>query len=350
MNQFQYFKRATGVIILFLVLNTCEKSEPRQIKIETGNMISFTSSSVTFEGSMLDLGEGITTYGHMLSTDSSYTSDVKESTFNNPTEIGPYTSTIANLIPETQYYVRAYATGTEVTVYGISVPCIIHETGTFVDGRDNHEYGWVKIGDQIWMKENLAYLPIVGPLDSISDDSPCYYVAEYEGSSVDQARATENYSTYGVLYNWPAAMNGEKSSEKVPSGVRGVCPVGWHLPSYMEWIVLIYEAGGREHAAHNLRETGYSHWKYSSISNCIESTNNTGFTALPGDNGMYWYYQNIASSGKIDGTRAFWWTATENGAHDFTTAEMIKIGSCYDGIDLIDYLKNYCFSVRCIKD
>lgn len=350
MKQFQFFKRITVFIILFLILNTCEKSEPRLTKIDTGNMISFTSSSVTFEGSILDLGEGITNYGHMLSTDSSYTSDVKESTFNNPTEIGPYTSTIANLIPETQYYVKAYATGTEGIIYGISVPCIIHETGTFVDSRDNHEYGWVKIGDQIWMKENLAYLPIVGPLDSISAYSPCYYVAEYEGGSVDLAKETENYSTYGVLYNWPAAMNGEASSEKVPSGVRGVCPVGWHMPSYMEWLVLIYEAGGREHAAHNLRETGYSHWKYWYSPYCVESTNNTGFTALPGGSGMYWYSQNIAPYGKIQGTEGFWWTATENGAHDFTTAEMIKIVGCYDDIRFGDYLKEFCFSVRCVKD
>lgn len=47
-----------------------------------------------------------------------------------------------------------------------------------------------------------------------------------------------NCTTYGRLYTWDAAMNGEESSNNVPSGVQGVCPPGWLLPGYEEWKTL----------------------------------------------------------------------------------------------------------------
>jgi hypothetical protein len=40
-------------------------------------------------------------------------------------------------------------------------------SGTFTDERDGREYKWVKIGDQIWMAENLAYVPYVCAPDSL---------------------------------------------------------------------------------------------------------------------------------------------------------------------------------------
>lgn len=51
-------------------------------------------------------------------------------------------------------------------------------------------------------------------------------------------KATDNYVAYGVLYNWPAAMAGSAGSTANPSGVQGVCPVDWHLPSNAEWTEL----------------------------------------------------------------------------------------------------------------
>jgi uncharacterized protein (TIGR02145 family) len=49
----------------------------------------------------------------------------------------------------------------------------------------------------------------------------CY---DYNGTSVTDAKATDNYKTYGVLYNWPAA--------------KAACPPGWHLPTDAEWTAL----------------------------------------------------------------------------------------------------------------
>ena len=46
-------------------------------------------------------------------------------------------------------------------------------------------------------------------------------------------------ATYGALYTWAAAMHGAASSEAVPSGIQGVCPSGWHLPSNNEFTILV---------------------------------------------------------------------------------------------------------------
>ena len=97
--------------------------------------------------------------------------------------------------------------------------------GIFTDTRDGHIYRWVRIGNQIWMHENLSYLPSVSPSSSGSDMIPHYYVYGYEGSSVSEAQATENYKAYGVLYNHGAIR------------IDG-CPPGWHLPSDTEWKTL----------------------------------------------------------------------------------------------------------------
>ena len=105
----------------------------------------------------------------------------------------------------------------------------------FYDIRDNTHYNVVKIGNQFWMAENLKYLPSVVGVTTASDSIPYCYVYGYNGTSVAAAKATSNYNTYGVLYNWQAAMAGSSSSSANPSGVQAVCPSGWHLPSDAEW-------------------------------------------------------------------------------------------------------------------
>jgi uncharacterized protein (TIGR02145 family) len=91
----------------------------------------------------------------------------------------------------------------------------------FTDPRDGHMYHYVQIGDQTWMAENLAYLPTVDPVDRLSGSEPRYYVLNYTGEDVGEARNQETFVKHGVLYNWPAALTAP--------------PEGWHLPSHMEW-------------------------------------------------------------------------------------------------------------------
>lgn len=99
----------------------------------------------------------------------------------------------------------------------------LKKTGLFTDPRDGQTYRWIEIEGQIWMMENLRYLPSVGSLPRVSRTRPQYNVYGYRGTSVSEAKATDNYKIYGVLYNWPAAMKGD--------GMRDACPPGWHLPT-----------------------------------------------------------------------------------------------------------------------
>jgi uncharacterized protein (TIGR02145 family) len=131
---------------------------------------------------------------------------------------------------------------------------------------EGNTYKTVKIGTQIWMSENLAYLPIVCPLTNIYSPSPRYYVYGYSGTSVEAAKTFVNYTTYGVLYNWAASLTS--------------CPKGWHLPSNTEWMDLSIYLGGESAAEGKMKETGTTHWLYPNT----DATNESGFSGLPGGN------------------------------------------------------------------
>ena len=207
----------------------------------------------------------------------------------------------------------------------------------FTDTRDNNHYNAIKIGNQIWMAENLAYLPsVVGP-GTGSQTTPYYYVYGYDGTVVADAKATTNYATYGVLYNWTAAMASSASSSANPSGVQGVCPDGWHLPSDAEWTELTDYLGGTSVAGSKLKEIGTTHWNSPNTS----ATNETGFTALPGGNRLSnGTFNNIGNYGN-------WWSATEHGTNIAWYRYMYYDGS-YVGRNY--YLKELGFSVRCVRD
>ncbi len=194
-----------------------------------------------------------------------------------------FTMEISDLTPGTKYYYKAFAINEEGTVgYGQQKVFTTVEEGLifgyFTDVRDNNTYGMINIGSQVWMAENLKYLPaVVGPATG-SETEPYYYVYGYDGTDVAEAKATDNYQTYGVLYNWTAAMAGAGSTNNNPSGVQGVCPTGWHLPSYAEWQQLASFLGGGSVAGGKLKEEGFAHW----LEPNTGATNETGFTALPG--------------------------------------------------------------------
>ena len=236
--------------------------------------------------------------------------------------------------------VGQYNVNTEVDSVIFYKPTIEETTsGTFIDSRDGNEYNWVQIGDQVWMAENLAYLPSVNMVADGSEDAAgsYYYVYGYDGTNVADAKATDNYATYGVLYNWTAAMDGEASSTTNPSGIQGVCPAGWHLPSEAEWTELTNYLGGTSVAGGKLKETGTTHWNTPNTG----ATNETGFTALPGGyrftNGSFYNIGNLGN----------WWSATElNAAYAWNR---YMYGS-YSDVHRDYFNKEVGFSVRCVRD
>lgn len=238
------------------------------------------------------------------------------------------------------------------------VKALAGENPMFTDPRDNREYKTVKIGNQIWMAENLAYLPSVSPHSEESYTEPYYYVYGYEGTSVSEAKATDNYNTYGVLYNWPAAMNGATSSNTNPSGVQGICPTGWHLPSDAEWTELSnylinngYNYDGTttgNKIAKALAAT--TNWVASSYLGTatfgmpgydLLSNNSSGFSGLPGG-----YRVNNGSFYDI-GIGGHGWSCTENTAD---TAWLMSLYYHYTSFVRNEFNKAYGFSVRCVRD
>lgn len=248
---------------------------------------------------------------------------------------GSFTSILTGLESKTTYYVRAYATNSSGTGYGATI--VFTTIQGLFDTRDGNAYKTVNIGAQEWMAENLRYLPQVAPPTNGSASAPFYYVYGYIGDNVDEAKASSKYPTYGVLYNWPAAMAGAESSDLNPSGVQGACPAGWHIPSQSEWLQLIDYLGGMDVAGGMLKETGTANW----ASPNTGATNETGFTGLPGG------YRFTDGSFYSMTAYANWWAATEaspGGAFDyFTSYNNSKVGQ--QAVN-----KTVGLSVRCIKD
>jgi uncharacterized protein (TIGR02145 family) len=132
-------------------------------------------------------------------------------------------------------------------------------------------------------------------------------------------------------------MGGESSSASNPSGIQGVCPTGWHLPSDAEWTELTYYLGGTSDAGGKLKETGTTHW----ASPNTGATNETGFTALPGGTR---YLDGAFYSVGISGS---WWSTTE---FDTNYAYYRGAGNDYSYVLISNNPKELGFSVRCIKD
>lgn len=245
--------------------------------------------------------------------------------------IGSFVSILTDLAPGTSYFVRAYATSSQGTAYGSAFNFQTLAEDEFRDVRDGSIYKTVSIGDQTWMAENLRYLPIVNSPLLLSTSEAFYYVYGYSGSNLDQAVLNSNYQTYGTLYNWTAAMNGQPQSTSNPSGVQGICPDGWHLPSAAEWEQLSAFLGGPGIAG-KLKEAGNEHWTPPNL----QATNESGFTGLPGgvldQNGTF---SNLGSEGVWWATRsdapalAFYFRLRSNGVfEDYSFTFNKSTGAC----------------------
>lgn len=198
--------------------------------------------------------------------------------------------------------------------------------GLMIDSRDGKEYNWVKIGDQVWMQENLAWLPSVTDPLTGSNTTPLYYVYNYDGHVVSEAKGSSNYNEYGVLYNFAAAQS--------------ACPEGWHLPTEFEWTELSDFLGGELVAGGKMKETGYAHW----LNPNSGADNSSGFTGLPaGDvnHNAPWlgfYYL---------GETAFFWSAT---SFDDNQGYNRVLKHFETSLISEPWGKFYGFSVRCIRN
>lgn len=202
-----------------------------------------------------------------------------------------------------------------------------------MDSRDNHEYKWVTIGTQTWMAENLNYDC------NVEEDLGCFC---YEGKE-------ENCQTYGRMYNYFNASLREKAPkyEEIPSGVKGNCPEGWHMPSNSEWDVLELYIGGESKVelAHKLKAKKL--WDEVSIG-VLEpypgmGKDSYGFSVFGGGYGSA---SNVESSYRKGEATCFWTTTAAGGGR----AYMKSIEN--DDKQMANIWESFAVScyLRCVKD
>jgi len=178
---------------------------------------------------------------------------------------------------------------------GLSVLCIQNPpirkiSRTFTDTRDNKQYNVIKIGNIMWMANNLNYN---------AKGSFCYN------------NKPENCNKYGRLYDWDVAQT--------------VCPSPWRLSSNDDWQNLIEGSGGD--VARKLKSKEWGGW------------DNYGFTALPGGFTKAQGFAEITEKG-------YWWTSDANGPY----GKYKYISTDRDNVAHSEYSKSMGLSVRCVQD
>ena len=206
--------------------------------------------------------------------------------------------------------------------------------GYYTDPRDGYTYKTIKIGNQIWLAENLRYLPRIGK---------GYYVYDYHGNDVSEAKETQNYKDFGVLYNMSAAQE--------------ACPVGWHIPSDVEWKELDKYLGLPDFSEEGMPlDIGFYYYRGDPGSHIVAKPSNLinnkpeeyGFNASLGG----WRYEHGGFDRLNIATK--WWSNSYRSLHDAYCYGRYYINRtmCYDeyGIEYRLCSEEFCISLRCIKD
>ncbi|MGD9329023.1 MAG: fibrobacter succinogenes major paralogous domain-containing protein [Cyclobacteriaceae bacterium] len=176
--------------------------------------------------------------------------------------------------------------------------------GPFMDHRDGKIYNSIKIGDQLWMAENLNY-----------DAGNGSYVYD---------NIESNAEIYGRLYDWEVALD--------------ACPDCWHLPSEEEWEELFDFLGGMGVAGGKMKNNDTTYWENPNLG----ATNSSGFSALPG--GLR------CIEGCTYFGLGFWGTYWSSTEIDNETAWRFTLHYSSEQIEVMGGDKNVAKSVRCIRD
>ena len=211
--------------------------------------------------------------------------------------------------------------------------------GSMTDSRDEKVYRTVKIGNQVWMAENLNYADSV-KTPSLKGKSWCY------------DNEAENCAVAGRLYTWAAAIDsvalydggngvdcGSGKSCTLPAKVQGICPNGWHLPSEGEWQALFSTAGGKSIADMMLILVSQTGWY-----DGMNGSDALGFSVLPA--GVVDSHGGFYAAGN----EACFWSATEMITDGYVYAYEVCLykGTRYMGA--YTNSKGGGFSIRCLQN
>lgn len=326
-------------LVLLLIATACKKKDVEGVKVSTENVDSVTTTTAVAQGSILDLGAGISDHGFCWATTHQPTLEDESLSKDSAMQTGPFAGTLAGLQPATLYYVRAYAFGNQGLFYGNEVsfttsaaigPCSGETTITF----DGYSYNLVEIGSQCWFAVNLRTSKYNDStaISNLADNTEwandtlgawCYY-------ENDSIRGT----TYGKLYNWYAVKTGK------------LCPNGWHIPTDEDWKKLEISLGISQSKADSTGPRGVlekvgDKMKATTGWQTNTGTDSSGLSVLPG--GFRSYDNYFATVGQY----ASFWSSTE---YTSSNAWSRNLGYNNSGVGRYSYTKRDGYSCRCLRD
>jgi uncharacterized protein (TIGR02145 family) len=223
---------------------------------------------------------------------------------------------------------------------------------------DGNIYHTVKIGDQIWLKENLRTthfrngdpIPTTKSLNqdvSSEEKIKALVVKDLSTPAYPTNHASEKdlpayqwayngdealVAVYGRLYTWYAANDSRK-----------LAPEGWHVASDVEWLAMIEFLGSYSVSGGKMKEVGNNHWAEPNTG----ATNESGFTALgAGGRNVDGIFSGLTKYGA-------WWTAPPLALYNLKSFALFRHIEHDDPYTYRNYNYNSKvsgFSVRCIKD
>ncbi len=205
-----------------------------------------------------------------------------------------------------------------------------NKTDSTVTDIDGNVYKTVKIGNQVWMAENLRTTHYrngdsilttqTDTLDYSAETTPKYQFVYNNDNNL--------LRLYGRMYTWYAATD-----------KRNICPLGWHIPTIEEFKQLDKALGGKDAAIGKLKVVGTDYWKTPNL----DATNESGFNGLPG--GWRAAKGHFGALGKY----GHWW-ASDMQTPEFAFRMFLSFdSSCYKN-HLGSSDPQNAWSVRCVKD
>jgi uncharacterized protein (TIGR02145 family) len=338
-NKLILFFLVSGLLFLF----TCKKVE-REMMVETGEAENITDVSADITGTIKDFGTGAVKCGHCYSTRENPTiyfyGDTGGITELDISDNITFTSSLTGLISGTEYHIVGYIrNNNNDVVYGEYKSFI-----TKLKDKNYNTYNVIRIGTQLWMKEDLKVTVYRDSSEILLKTVP----TEWSSLSAGGYCLYNNESTYkdywGTLYNWYAASSSSK-----------LCPKGWHVPTKDDWETLSsylttngfgYQGSGNDIAkSMSAGSAGNSPWTQCDTAgmpgNDQGSNNSSGFTGRPhGKRNAVGQFLDFGSNG-------FWWSSSE---FNTTDSWFFSIHNNVDSVIIKNSGNKGGLSVRCVKD
>jgi uncharacterized protein (TIGR02145 family) len=314
------------IIIVSFILKSCKKEPDISLPVVKTYAPYYMASTIITVGFRVESDGGSKITGCGIYIGNALNPETAGSKLQIGIDTGNYVVQVSGLLPNTQFYMKAFATNAKGQSLGEQET---FTTPSTISDFENNKYECVVIENQVWMASNLKTTRFANgdPINTtnpatlnISGETAPKYQWSYGGDDL-------NAAIYGRLYTYYTITDSRK-----------ICPAGWHIPTDADWIALENALGGYQIAGSFLKETGTSHWiaPYNNDAN-----NMTCFKALPGG------FKNITGEFSLSGNNGFWWSSTEgDAANAWVRSMFVQSGQ----ITRTNLNKKNGYSVRCIKD